>query len=56
MAKLIVPKHTADLELIIPAIQVYYDDGGWVSMSDYKDRLFQLLKASGKETTRNSLY
>lgn len=54
MAKLIVPKHTADLELIIPAIQVYYDDGGWVSMSDYKDRLFQLLKASGKETTRNT--
>lgn len=54
MAKLIVPKHTADLELIIPAIQVYYDDGSWVSMSDYKDRLFALLKAAKKEVVRNT--
>lgn len=40
MAKLIVPKHTADLDYIMSAIKVYYDADGWVSMSDYKDRLF----------------
>lgn len=53
MAKLIVPKHTADLDYIMSAIKVYYDADGWVSMSDYKDRLFVHLRAIGKEVVRN---
>lgn len=53
MTKLIVPKHTADLVYIMSAIKVYYDDGGWVSMDNYKDRLFNHLRAIGKEFERN---
>ena len=54
MAKLILPKHTADLDYIMSAIKVYYDDDGWVSMSDYKDRLFFHLRTIDKEYQRNS--
>ena len=54
MAKLILPKHTADLDYIMSAIKVYYDADGWVSMSDYKDRLFFHLRTIDKEYQRNS--
>ena len=53
MKKLIVPKHTADLDYILSAIKVYYDDGGWVNMDNYKDRLFYHLRSIGKEIERN---
>lgn len=53
MSKLIVPKHTADLDYIMSAIKVYYDADDWVSMSDYKDRLFAHLRAIRKEVVRN---
>ena len=53
MAKLIVPKHTADLDYIMSALKVYYDADGWVTMSDYKDLLFNHLRAIGKEIERN---
>lgn len=54
MGKLIVPRHTADLDYILPAMQVYYDENGWVKTDVYKDRLVELLKLSGKEETRNT--
>ena len=54
MGKLIVPRHTADLEYIIPALEVYYEEKDWVSTSVYKDKLFEKLKANKKETVRNS--
>lgn len=54
MTKLIVPRHTADLEYIIPALKVYYDANDWVNNADYKDRLVSQLIASGKESQRNS--
>lgn len=54
MGKLIVPRHTADLEYILPAMQVYYDENDWVKTDVYKDKLFDLLKSSGKEKSRNT--
>lgn len=48
------PRHTADLEYIIPALEVYYEEKDWVSTSVYKDKLFEKLKANKKETVRNS--
>lgn len=53
MVKLIVPKHTADLDYIMSAIKIYYDADNWVNMSDYKDRLYAHLRAIGKELERN---
>ena len=54
MGKLIVPRHTADLEYILPAMKVYYDAADWVSLADYKDRLVAALLASGKEKARKT--
>lgn len=53
MSKLILPKHTADLDYIMSSIKVYYDADNWLSMSEYKDRLFSYLKTIGKENKRN---
>ena len=50
MERLIFPGHIADFKYIIPAIQVYAEDGGWVSTADYIDREFRILRANGVET------
>lgn len=54
MAKLIVPRHTADLEYIIPAMQVFYEGNDWITISDYKNKLFAILLENRKESKRNS--
>lgn len=54
MGKLIVPRHTADLEYIIPALKIYYDSKEWVDTTTYKDALVASLIGSGKESVRNS--
>ena len=50
MGRLIFPGHIAEFRYVIPAIQVYYDNGGWVSTNDYIDQEFAILKANGVET------
>ena len=54
MGKLIVPRHTADLDYIIPALKIYYDAKDWVDNATYKDKLVASLINSGKESERNS--
>lgn len=54
MGKLIVPRHTADLDYIIPALKIYYDSKDWVDNTTYKDKLVASLINSGKESERNS--
>ena len=54
MGKLIVPRHTADLDYIIPALKIYYDSKDWVDTATYKDALVASLIESGKESIRNS--
>lgn len=44
MDKLVVPGHIGELRYIIPAIQVYAEDGDWVTTSDYIEREFDILK------------
>ena len=54
MAKLIVPRHTADLDYIIPALEVYYEASDWLETASYKDRLVAKLLKSQKESVRNN--
>ena len=54
MGKLIVPRHTADLDYIIPALKIYYDAKDWVDNATYIDDLVASLLASEKESERNS--
>ena len=54
MGKLIVPRHTADIDYIIPALKVYYDSKDWVDTATNKDTLVASLLKSGKETVRNT--
>lgn len=53
MPKLIMPKHTGDLDYIFSALKIYYDDKGWLSTSEYRDRLVSHLLKIGKESSRN---
>ncbi len=54
MGKLIVPRHTADLEYIIPAVEVYFEANDWVSTSNYKEHLVTKLIKNKKESERKS--
>ena len=51
MGKLIFPGHIAEFRYVIPAMQVYYDDGGWVSTTDYINKEFAILKKNGVESS-----
>ena len=50
MDKLVVPGHIGELRYIIPAIQVYAEDGDWVTTSDYIEREFDILKKNKVES------
>ena len=50
MEKLVFPRHIGELKYIIPAIQVYAENGSWVSNSDYIEKEFAILKANGVES------
>jgi hypothetical protein len=49
MGKLIIPKHSADVQECMHALQVYYDESGtWVTNNDYKQKI-KLLIGDGKD-------
>ena len=50
MGRLIFPGHIAEFRYVIPALKVYYDNGGWVSTDDYIKQEFSILKSNGVET------